>query len=591
MLKFDQPKAKRSKTPINLYESLRPVSYDFCPKSNNTSLANRKQAKSTEFERTNKILKLERTNKEQAETIAKLREENQQLREELEFMRNVNKNLMEGNQIESNDLHLLYQNLFITDLKKQMGKREEEAEYYRLKHKQIMMKLRTMSKDKKYMTAMLKRQVHQKEDSPKRKSIANQGSLISDQSYEEELVPRRQSFSSPNFANSSGRSVPQYSSILEFLKNAIQCESMFDILSELSSKVKSIFKCEKASIFLVSEYFKKAYEEKYPHKTPYKTFWNGNWIYSLAVEGFHTADPTPHRPDHLIRGHLEADSIAQSITFREEIGMIVQAQSRQKVKGKSRPFTSVDLSVLGILALGINIMLELIQCRQEQEVQRRHVKELTEISTNLLVNRSHKGLANQVYHLLPKFFDFESAGIVYLDKTRNEFFKMVVSGSEKEKFLESTIYFPSNLGLTGEVYNSREILVYENVKNLRLYYPEVDNSIGVSNLRNCIMGCLKGPDDEVVGVLQLFNKKDNREISQEDIEKLKGTQVLLGMCIAATNVVYQCLTLTIGIKSCIGNSINASDSLDMSALEEMQIFRGQMHSLKSNLQQWARRRK
>lgn len=271
--------------------------------------------------------------------------------------------------------------------------------------------------------------------------------------------------------------------------------------------------------------------------------------------------------------------------------MILKAEKKSAKREKLRIFTPKDLKAFYVISGILSLYFTLHDNKHKEITQKQHVTELTNIAANLLMNRSFKDLANKIYEILPGFFEFEKAGIVFVDEHSNEFFKMVSSGEDHEKYSDRFVQFSLNAGVTGEVFKTSEICHFHNVKNLRFYNPEIDNVAAAPNLRNCIMGCMLGHDDKVVGILQLGNKTNGRHITDTDIKKMKSVQKLIGMCISATNVVVECLSLTIGFKTTIDKAtMSIQQIVSAKGSSELNELRGQLFSLKSNMFEAIRRK-
>ena len=110
---------------------------------------------------------------------------------------------------------------------------------------------------------------------------------------------------------------------------------------------------------------------------------------------------------------------------------------------------------------------------------------------------------------LPKFFDFESVGILLKDQQTEELFTFVetmdskVMKNDKEqrdnynginpKNDVVTMKIPTKLGVTGHVYKTEEIYVCQNALKDQKFNNDVDNlGGGTKSVNNFIIGAIYG---------------------------------------------------------------------------------------------------
>jgi hypothetical protein len=148
--------------------------------------------------------------------------------------------------------------------------------------------------------------------------------------------------------------------------------------------------------------------------------------------------------------------------------------------------------------------------------------------------------------------EFEYAGLVFYDKFSKDFFRMSHESSKESSFSSESIRFPLNIGLTGEVFNSRGTLMVDLSSKLQRYNPDIDNTAGASEVRNMLLGCLVTPDGVAVGVLHLVNKCGKGKITNLDGEKLISLLPLLASVIENCSEVIACLEVTTSVRRSIG---------------------------------------
>lgn len=94
------------------------------------------------------------------------------------------------------------------------------------------------------------------------------------------------------------------------------------------------------------------------------------------------------------------------------------------------------------------------------------------------------------------------------------------------------VRFPSALGISGTVCTNNKIIV-RNTELSGKSLADVDNSANFTLVRNCAFFPLYGRDEKVVGVLQLYNKKDG-EIEKTEVQSIKFYQKLFGVILQNT---------------------------------------------------------
>ena len=80
------------------------------------------------------------------------------------------------------------------------------------------------------------------------------------------------------------------------------------------------------------------------------------------------------------------------------------------------------------------------------------------------------------------------------------------------------IKFPTCLGITGRVYENKNILIKNMGKKEPYFNVEIDNLSNLFNVQNFIFIPLLNASNKVVGILQLFNK--NEKITDKDYVNL-----------------------------------------------------------------------
>ena len=168
---------------------------------------------------------------------------------------------------------------------------------------------------------------------------------------------------------------------------------------------------------------------------------------------------------------------------------------------------------------------------------------------------------------------------------------MIHDPSSDDYFGDGYLRFPFGIGLTGQAISRDGISVFPNPKTIAIYNPEIDNVGWVHETKCIVMGCLKDWNGNLIGVVQLTNKKDD-EVGPKDVKRLESFLELLGTCIATANLAVEQFSITIKFKSVMETLTKLALDSDKSASEsEFATIVTQITNLKTGFNDWAKNRK
>lgn len=104
--------------------------------------------------------------------------------------------------------------------------------------------------------------------------------------------------------------------------------------------------------------------------------------------------------------------------------------------------------------------LDSLLLRIECEQKSKHLMDTLSLASKISTQRSFKSLIKVVKDLLPKYFGFESVGILLLDMKSHNLFTVSDSTTDEigldEEFSanDTVISFPNNLGISGSVFQN-----------------------------------------------------------------------------------------------------------------------------------------
>lgn len=76
----------------------------------------------------------------------------------------------------------------------------------------------------------------------------------------------------------------------------------------------------------------------------------------------------------------------------------------------------------------------------------------------LLSERNHAVLYNNMQQVFPKLFDYEDCGILFLEDKTNQLYQINVQDTTQRLDDSNMIRYPFNIGLTGKSASSMEII-------------------------------------------------------------------------------------------------------------------------------------
>ena len=192
--------------------------------------------------------------------------------------------------------------------------------------------------------------------------------------------------------------------------------------------------------------------------------------------------------------------------------------------------------------------------------------QICEITNALCGARTHKEIANAVDKMLPTFFGFSKASIVFVNAATNDLYSLVPADKGDEAYSDEIIQFPTGIGITGSVATSGKMFTSSTVKKEIKYSQEIDNGVNIIDLNNMMFGALTGSKGQIVGVIQLANKIG--EISEDDKFKVEKVSRLLGVCIDGTTDVMESMRLIIELKTMINDFMVAMTALEATSIDK-----------------------
>ena len=229
--------------------------------------------------------------------------------------------------------------------------------------------------------------------------------------------------------------------------------------------------------------------------------------------------------------------------IRKEVDFVIQC--REPNKGNFNENDEKIVSLFGNYACRV---IQQIMLKDEEKALKGRLEGILSLLSILATTHSLDAFANRIDKELARFFNFEASGIVFIDNISNQFFIFGYSSKPGEKFGKDVIRLPVSMGITSESFITKEIKIYQNLKNKAGYSPEIDNISATGDIRNCIMCPVIGPESKITGILQIVNKITGK-INAHDCKMIKELSQILGYMIYGITQIEQAMDITTRMKS------------------------------------------
>ena len=368
------------------------------------------------------------------------------------------------------------------------------------------------------------------------------------------------------------------------IKEMSESFTLPDLLTKTCVAIRQFTACKKISLYIISSALQQVYAQSFKSIQHVQRILLGNvWVHIHTDPCCDVVEPTFSKIEEISSGVRTPEKLVQCIYIQKEPSIVLQCLS------PNRAFDSSDEKFIGILMYHLGDCVKVITGGKREKHYKDQLLEIVNVSAGISKARNHQSLANAIDQLLPKFFEFETAGVVFVNEASQEFYTLAYSSSPDEKYSQDIIKFPITMGLTGEAYKLRSIQIFENVKKKHLYNPEIDNIASASDLNNCLMACLAGPHNKIFGILQLGNKTGG--ISQRDVQMVNGFGTILGHIIAGINDISEAMDLTIKMKEHLLN-ITVGLGVDISELSpDSSAISDQLEIIKYMVRTWSKSKK
>lgn len=157
--------------------------------------------------------------------------------------------------------------------------------------------------------------------------------------------------------------------------------------------------------------------------------------------------------------------------------------------------------------------------------------------------RKHVPLDKCLREIFPKLFQFQVCGVMFYSKKEDSLYKIIHlsdddlnaplnSFKDKQsdgsivrvvvKDYESLVFYPKNIGCTGNAIAKKKVVYFNKSQRDLFFSGEIDNSVGVQYVDSLMIGAMYDTDGQLRGVIQLINKLDGQQITEQDVVELQS---------------------------------------------------------------------
>ena len=557
-----------------------------------------------------KIALLEKLHRADALRIEQLERQVKELSEQLISMKDMNKSLLEDKGFGGGEVHALYQDLFITDMKQQMTDLNHDVTKFRSQKEQMRKEFESIKKEngqlqatvKRYrtmLTTALKKPLSFMDSAGDASSAFSAMMSESDRnnSKHSDSIKKRLSLDNtlqvPHGLKLNLLSLNKIEKLNLVLIQLNNCSDLNHLCKIITRAAKGLTKSQRVSVYVISDKAREHYTLSFAGSADFigRVRLENLWVIMHTHKDAYQEEPLFKKLEELKFPIRHTDLLVVPIVHAREICIVVQCRNKIGTQEKNKVYVPADELLLKVIANAVSMKIQSIFSMEQERIEVKHSSQIAHVVSRIVSSLTHREIANRVRKVLPQYFDFENAGVVFLDSKNNQFFVMIHDPSSDDYFGEAVLRFPYGIGLTGQAVGREGVSVFHNPKTLPFYNPEVDNVGWVQETRVIVMGSLKDWNGNLVGVIQFTNKKYG-DVEAKDIKRLESLLEMLGTCIAATNLSVEHFSLTIKFKENMEKVLKLVAENDRNSTEgEFSTVLNQITTVRNSFDNWTRNRR
>eukprot|EP00742_Colponemidia_sp_Colp-10_P018813 GILJ01021767.1.p1 GENE.GILJ01021767.1~~GILJ01021767.1.p1 ORF type:complete len:561 (-),score=120.62 GILJ01021767.1:61-1743(-) len=498
-------------------------------------------------------------------------------------------------------MHAFFQDVYVTDLKKQVEDANGTANQMRQRCVEFEMenkKLRTQLED---LEQTVKRYRHMYQQAVDQQSVASKQYLPTQSSSRHlmlyEATPSSLELGGPTTSTVSASSpkhrdhavaplqphtqpkkamdganvqvgrtqinLGELDDLLRCVRAVSFCSTVLQVLRFLHREIAELVGAEKTTIFIVDDDLKMIVTKSRP-----KSMHQVQYVFGKeTIDVFQEEDDTPiedpkftfpltkllRSPDTMVAPvQNHAGKLLAIVQLNQKRLPPVAASIRkaQYNKGKNSHrygFSTVDADMTAILVGQVSVTLDRLYTAVQSQNVKEKVKDALYMARTISFSTSIEQLIHTLKDILPTYFGTERARIYLRDERTDELFLHVSEiGSDSSNVLR----FQSTLGLTGVVANSKTPLVCNNIRKEPRFNSDVDGTLSVYT--HNLLICPMLHEGILLGVVQLINKMEGH-FNTVDSDMLQCVLDMAAVAVLNIRVLIHAVEISASIKGTLGN--------------------------------------
>ena len=249
------------------------------------------------------------------------------------------------------------------------------------------------------------------------------------------------------------------------------------------------------------------------------------------------ADPRFNKETDKMTGYKTESILCMAIFDQDRTVAVIQAINKKKEKSGFEPFTEEDEMLLEHMAMQVGVILANQVLSERTARTYAQVVSLLEIVKSLHSNMGINSLMFTITEKSPGLVDAERCTLYLVDKSRNELWSL--QGAVE-------VRVPMDKGLVGAAATSGQIVNIKDAWEDPRFNKDYDKQTGYRTRSVLVMLIRDTPTDaaeppQLVGVLQLINKRSAPMFAEQDIQLLQSFVDIAGN-ILSTSQLFQSAT-------------------------------------------------
>jgi hypothetical protein len=170
----------------------------------------------------------------------------------------------------------------------------------------------------------------------------------------------------------------------------------------------------------------------------------------------------------------------------------------------------------------LNFKIDLSKAREKRKRQLQYANEIKSGSASLQ-SRDIDSVTRIVVQSFRNLIDCERCALFLMDEKTNELYFKPVGDSEHSHARLKEIRFPASSGVAGWVASNKKMLNLKNAYHDARFNPDVDKKTGFRT-RTILCHPVLSSTNQLLGVIQMVNKKKTKPKKLQDEDKKKGYQ-------------------------------------------------------------------